>query len=476
MPDAAELLEAPDPLVGTLIRESLLVCEPRESLRDAARKMVERGASSTVVPLDRGQLGILTDRDLRAKVVAEGLSLETPVCQVLTTPIVTAREDQLSSEALLQMIEHGIRHLPVLAATGEVVGVLTDIDLLAAESRAPFLLRRTIANARGAPELREAALQLNPAVVGLHEGGLAPTHNSAVISIICEALMRRMIELTLEAKGPPPTEFAWLSLGSHGRREAVPSSDVDSGMTWDGGDASTATYMHDVAAQVDGLLAAAEFKADPRGVTASGSVMTYPATEWRTTIDRWFEEPTEATLMATSILLDGRSIYGPDEAFGVFAAIRSARNRDRMLRLLLRVALVHRPPTSLFKDVVVEHSGAHRGSLNVKHGGLIPIIGIARYAGLVAGCESTSTLTRLQAAGADGVLEEASTETLVEAYRLLVRLRIDHQVRQLQAGDEPDNYLDPKRLNPLTRRFLGEAFRLVASIQKKLATELEWLT
>jgi CBS domain-containing protein len=232
--------------------------------------------------------------------------------------------------------------------------------------------------------------------------------------------------------------------------------------------------MHDIAAQVDELLVATGFRKDRRGVTASGSVMTRPAAEWRRTIEAWFDEPTEAKLMATCILLDGRTIRGPSDAFGVFSAIRGARYRDRMVRLLLRVALVDRPPTGFLRDLVVEHSGEHQGRLNIKRGGLMPIIGVARYAGLVAECRSTSTVARLEAAGAAGVLVESDAATLGEAYRLMVALRMDHQVRQLQAGEDPDDYLDPKELDSLTRRYLRDAFRLVTTTQKKLATELDW--
>ena len=133
-----------------------------------------------------------------------------------------------------------------------------------------------------------------------------------------------------------------------------------------------------------------------------------------------------------------------------------------------------RPPTGFLHDIVVEHSGAHRGSFDIKRGGLLPIVGIARYAGLAAGPKSTSTVARLQAAGAAGVLRESEAATLEEAYRLMTALRMEHQVRQLEAGTDPDDYVDPKALDALTRRYLREAFRLVASTQKGLAAGLTW--
>jgi CBS domain-containing protein len=216
-----------------LITERPVICEPSVSLREAARRMVETGASSVMVGLEDGEFGILTDHDLRSRVVAQGLSLDSPVRDVLTTPVFTARADQPAAELMLAMLGHGIRHLPVLSATDEVLGVVTDRDLLAAQARTPFVLRRAIADAANPEELGEAGARLNSTVIALHQGGLAPGQISAIISVVVESLIGRTIELAVETAGPPPTRFAWLSLGSHGRREAVPSSDLDSGMVWD---------------------------------------------------------------------------------------------------------------------------------------------------------------------------------------------------------------------------------------------------
>jgi CBS domain-containing protein len=471
---ASELDTAQQP-AQTLIREQPAICEPNVPLREAARSMVEAGASSVLVGLEGDEFGILTDHDLRSRVIARGLSLETPVRDVLTTPVVTARADEPATELMLAMLDHGIRHLPVLSATNEVLGVVTDVDLLTAQAGTPFVLRRAISDATNEDELRDAAAGLNHTVVAVYQGGLAPAQISAIISVVVETLIRRMVELAVEAAGPPPTGFAWLSLGSHGRREAVPSSDVDSALVWEdrGGVAATA-YMHGIAERVADLLATTGLKSDTHGVTASGSLMARPAGEWRETIGRWLDDPTDESLMAISVLLDGRTIRGPSRAFGVLSSTREARDESRLLRLLLRLALARRPPTGFLHDIVVEHSGEHRGSLDIKHGGLMPIVGIARYAGLAAETTSTSTVSRLQAAGAAGVLPESDATTLEEAYRLMTALRMEHQVRQLEAGIEPDDYVDPKTLNALSRRYLREAFRSVASTQRALAAVLAW--
>jgi CBS domain-containing protein len=121
---------------------------------------------------------------------------------------------------------------------------------------------------------------------------------------------------------------------------------------------------------------------------------------------------------------------------------------------------------------VVEHSGEYRGLLDLKHGGVNPIIDLARWAGMAAGVTSASTHERLRAAAAAGTLSGADAHTLQDAFDLINGLRLEHQVEQLRAGRAPDNYINPETLSRLTRTYLKDAFRAVASIQKQVTAEL----
>jgi CBS domain-containing protein len=462
--------------VRALIREQPIMCDPNVPVRDAARLMVEAGASSLLVRLDGDDFGIVTDRDLRSRVVAEGIAGDVPVSRVMSAPAFTIGPELNAADVLLAMLDRGIRHLPVLSARGEVLGIVNDMDLLAAETRTPFVLRRAIADARGVEDLGRAARRVNPTLIGLHQVGVPPEQISAVISVVQDALVRRAIELAIASQGPPPREFAWLSLGSHGRREGVPSSDVDSGMVWaDGEGPDPAPYMRALGGQVIETLAATGWRSDAHGVTARGPFSSSSVADWQRTIRHWLDHPLDdSVLMAISVLLDRRTVYGPDDAFDALATLGAARERPAIGRLLRRRALADKPPTGFLRDIVVEHSGEHRGSFDIKRGGLLPIVDIARYAGIAAGATVTSTRLRLRAAGEAGTLPETEAETLEEAHDLFAALRLEHQVRQLEAGVPPDDHIDPKLLNPLTRRYLRDAFRAVASVQKALSTELAW--
>ena len=154
------------------------------------------------------------------------------------------------------------------------------------------------------------------------------------------------------------------------------------------------------------------------------------------------------------------------------AAFAEARSRPRLLRLLESFSLAHRPPTGFFRDFVVEHDGAHRGKLDIKHGGLLPIVDLARSAALAAGVAAASTPARLDVAEAGGTIAPTDVGVLRDAFDLITDLRLQHQVQQLRNGEAPDNHIDPSALSPLARSYLKEAFRAVARLQKGLMADI----
>jgi hypothetical protein len=196
-------------------------------------------------------------------------------------------------------------------------------------------------------------------------------------------------------------------------------------------------------------------------------------TAWRRAARSFLDDPDQDNaLVLVSVLVDSRAVWGQEAEPLIAETFRLARARQRLLRLLAEFAIAHRPPTGFLRGLVVEFSGEHRRRLDLKTGGIVPIADIARWAGLAAGVTCASTTARLAAAGEAGMLTAFDALTFQEAFELVCQLRLDHQVAQLQAGVEPDYFLPPSELNPLTRSYLKEAFRAVTSVQRHISTDL----
>jgi CBS domain-containing protein len=468
-----------DQPVGSLLRMPAVVCGPDTSIREAAQLMTAAPTSSIVIELGGGELGILTDRDLRTRVLAEGLPGDAPVSAAMSTPAYTCAPDRLGGEVLLEMLDRGFRHFPVVSGSGEVLGIVEDLDLVAVQSRSSFFLRQRIGLAESVDELATATRDLWPTVIAMHDAHVAAATIMAISAVVVDALTRRLLELAVDELGEPAAEFAWLALGSQARREVVPSSDIDSAIVWfgDEAEAEVRPQLHAIATRVVEGLEACGLRQDSHGASASNVVFVRSLASWKHASQSWIADPTqEKALLLSSVLVDSRPVWGVHTGTPVADAFRPASDHPALLRLLARYALSYRPPTGFFRGLVVEHGGEHRGRLDLKHGGVIPIVDLARWAGMAAGVTTASTTERLRAAGAAGTLSQGDAHTLADAFDLIARLRLDHQVSQLRAGETPDDYVDPGALSSLTRTHLKEAFRAIATIQKRVAAELGGVT
>lgn len=440
--------------------------------------MVEAGATCVVVDLD-DRLGIVTDRDIRTRVVAAGAGPDTPLSDVMTAPAWTVSADRTGTDALLEMLDHGIRHLPVLAPGRRLVGVLDDVDLMANERRAPFRLQASIARSPDVAAVTQAAAELPDTVIALYDAGLPAAAIGHTIASIHRTVTRRLIELAHQELGPPPVPYTWLATGSFGRFEPFPSSDVDSAIAWEGpdDDPELRRAMTALAERVLEGLAACGFKPDTKGAVASSPLFARSIEAWEGAARSWVENPDrDRGLMLLCVVVESDPVWGATAVANHLAAVFARTpDRGRMLHRLAAAALAERPPTGFLRHFVLHSSGERKGVLDIKRRGLLPIEALARWSGLAAGVSAASTHARLKASLAAGTLSSEDAAILRDAFELFCALRMEHQVEQLRAGEEPDDLIDPKDLTPLTRTSLKEAFRAVALVQRGIALELGFL-
>ena len=188
--------------------------------------------------------------------------------------------------------------------------VLPDDEGLLAAPESNLLVRRlAIANASDFDQLKEAARGLRTTAVSLHDAQAGPARASAVISNLADSLTRRSIELSIRELGPPPCPFSWIALGSHGRQEAVPGSDVDSALAWDSDeeDGDAKSYMLSLGSRVCEELARCGLAADKRGASAGGDLFVRPTGEWRRLIRELHQRSREGQGVDRDLALSGRS-------------------------------------------------------------------------------------------------------------------------------------------------------------------------
>ncbi|MGE5227470.1 MAG: putative nucleotidyltransferase substrate binding domain-containing protein, partial [Planctomycetaceae bacterium] len=458
--------------VGSLLRRAPVTVDPRATIAEAARRMSDERVSSLLLAMPDG-LAIVTDRDLRTKVVAGGVAPERPVLDIATRPVRTIDAGALAGDALTEMVASGVHHLPVLEH-GRVVGVVTDTDLMGLGRHTPFSIKSAIARARSREDVTAAAGELPEVVAALVETHADPVDVSRVIALVIDAVTERLVDLGIADLGDPPAPFAWLALGSGARHEQALGTDQDHALAYGAGAAEAVEpYFAALAVFVTDGLADAGVPRCRGDAMAVHPTMRRSLEEWDARFRGWMDQPDVDASILSSIGFDFRRQAGTLEAEPVLdAAVAAARGHPAFLKMLGRRALALRPPTGFVRDLVVQSHGEHAGRLDVKHGGITIVTNLARAWGIAAGTTEKGTLPRLDAAVAAGELDGSLATELAQAFHFLWDVRLQHQAAQVRAGAPADDFVDPAALGAFQRSGLKEAFRVVRTAQRLLASQL----
>ncbi|MGE2714819.1 putative nucleotidyltransferase substrate binding domain-containing protein [Mycolicibacterium litorale] len=451
--------------VGELVDSEVLTVCPQTTVRDAVIEMTRHKVSYVLIRLPDSGLGIFTDRDLRTRVVAAGLPVDVEISRVMTAPARTVTADLTTETVLMEMLESGVRHMPVLTGRGDVVGVLEDADLLAASARQSFTLRRAIGSAVDAHELQRVGQRVRRLPGEVFRNGTKASATSAILSVVVDSLVRRALEIAVAESGGDADGFAWLTLGSVARREAMPSSDVDTALSWRDELFSRADGLRAVAARTHSILDGCGLPSDRNGAVATAPGFSRPASQWRAASQGWLDQPLrDHGLIMSSLLIDARVVWGDPALHTAATAYRRLRDHPEALRLQLLDALSGRVRTRSLRDVLARRSG----TFDLKSHAMTPIVNLARWGGLTAGLTTATTPARLAAAAHARAISTQDATTLSDVFVMLQRLRMAHQVDQLAVGHTPGDVVTMSELSPLNRSLLNEGLREIAAVQRRV--------
>ena len=449
--------------VTSVTRSKPLFCDPATTAQEAAKIMIAEKRSAILVrgPDGQGIAGIVTDVDLRNKVVVGGVSRHAPVTQIMSSPVHTIGAEVLAPEASIAMMTAGVNHLPVLGADGEVVGILSASSLMSLESRSPFALRREIMAARTEDEVVEAASDIPQLFVDLMTARLDAPSVTRVLTVFHDTLTARFLELAVERLGEPPVPYAWLAFGSAARMELTLASDQDNGLAYDDtDDPAVEDYFRVLATAVNGGLERCGLPRDPHGVLARRRAWRMTLSQWKAVFEACLDGRDLDRMARASVAFDYRQIAGELYVDKVLSdVLREVPQHKGFLSGLVQLGTKVRPP--------LRFRGRLEGSIDIKKSGLVPVQNLARYYAFASGITAAPTLERLIAVR-DVVGESVESERVLrEAFTGMQHVQLRHHANHLRNGRPVDNVIETWTLPPLTRASLQEALREVAGAQKR---------
>jgi len=458
--------------VGDLIARPPVTVGIEADVLTAARQMDRERVSSVLVLGEPGAdgaparpLGILTDRDLRGRVLAAGRGPETPVREVMSSPLETMDATLPTSEALLHLLRRGIHHLPI-ERDGEVIGVVAHTDLLRHQRHGPGALLKKIEKTSDAAGLSGYAEDVAAMVDSLHRGGLGATEIGRLVAALNDALISRLLDLAQRELGSAPCDFAWIVFGSEGRQEQSFLTDQDNALVYaDGGGDAAAEYFAGLAKRAVDDLVTVGFPPCAGGFMATN--WCDPRSQWLERFEQWIRRPEPEALMKAANFFDFRTVHGGLE-LELLEEILDQSGRQRLfIAHFAKAAMEMRPPLGFLHRIREDAQG-----IDLKASVIMPVVGLARVFALEAGEHGGSTLRRLLVAQRARIVSEDGYELLTEAFRFAFTLRLRTQLEQRRRGEEITNRVRLDDLTPAERRHLKEAFVAVHRMQSATAQRL----
>ena len=463
--------------IRKLIRQNIVSASPHISIQQAAVLMTEKRVSSLVLVTDNPSedkspiVGLLTDRDLRKRVIAKGLPLSTCVENIMSTDIICLQASSYAFDAMLTMMRHNLHHLPILDRHTPV-GVVTVADLIRYESHGSVYLvgdifrQKTVENlAAISPKIRQLFVQLVNEDANSHTIG-------AAISRMGISISQRLLQLGEKELGPPPVPYCLLALGSMARDEMTIVTDQDNAFVLDDAfDPDTHDpYFKALARFLSDGLDQCGFPYCTGDIMATNTQWRQPLSVWKTYFTDWIDTPDPEALLHASIFFDLDGIFGETGFAGQLRQLvmDKAKDNRRFLACLARNALLRRPPLGFFRKFVLEHDGRHQKTFNLKRRGTAPVADLARVHALACGAIPLNTEERLAHVKETPLLAEGVGDDLLDALELISVVRIRHQARQVEADISPDNNVIPETLSSFERNHLKDAFQIISQAQSFL--------
>lgn len=447
------------------------------TIQDAARKMSRDGIGSLLVyaPEEPGEyIGIITDTDLRKKVVATGLDYRQPVSMIMSSPLITVLSQSVCFDVLLKMMSTGIHHLGVERG-GRLVGVVTSHDIMLLQGNSPYYLFKEIIAQREIRGLYPLAQKIPDIVRNLIKEGGKAGNITRMISILNDHILQRMLQLLEKEMGPPPVEYCWLIMGSEGRREQTFKTDQDNAIIYLDPESEelalkAKSYFKEFADRAIHHLVNCGYPLCKGEIMATNPKWCQPLSVWKEYFKKWVLNPDPTELLHATIFFDFRCGFGNEKlAQDLRVYLNQLAGKEAVFTFHLgRQCIANRAPLSFFNNIIVEKNGEHKNRLNLKTRGLTPFVDFARVLALKYGVSETNTLARLEALVKEQHIRDDLYAATIEAYELQMQLRLVHQLTLIEQGILPDNYIDPALLTELEQRMLKDAFGVIERVQNFL--------
>ena len=423
------------------------------SIRDAAITMKADKSKSLLVRRS-DEVGIVTIADLREAIITR-LPVDSPVGELATYTLVTLGPDDFLFNALLTMTRHNINRI-VIRDHDIIYGVLEQIDLLSYLSNHSQLIAIQIERAASKQDLQRASRDLINVIHDLHAKGIKPRYMMQLVSELNKKILKKLYNLL----APPALlmNSCLLVMGSEGREEQILKTDQDNAIILR--DGFQLPELDAIVQEFTASLLDFGYPKCPGNIMVSNPYWTKPLSAFKAELVQWIRFPSEESQMRFAIFFDAMPIAGDTSLFKELRDIMFGLLNDNnaFYTHFARATRAFETPLGFFTNFVVEKP---RDELDIKKGGIFPIVHGIRSLALEYRLEQNNTIERIKALNQMRLFDHQFAIELIEAFAYMSALRAKAGLQKIKLEMPQDNYINPKELNTLERELLRDSFKIV---------------
>lgn len=453
--------------------KKIISCLASTSAQEVAEIMLNKNVGAILVVEETLPIGIITDKDLRNKIVTGAYPITTPASVIMTAPVITYPTRMTITQAQMAMMKSNISHLCITkdgTTNSKAVGMLSKHDVMVSIGNNPAVLLRAIKRSKKFKKIKLIRANITQLLQGYLDQNIPMTLTSKIISELNDACTKQVIAIVLKKMdSPPPVNFSWLALGSQGRSEQLLQTDQDNALIYEDVaeelEAATKKYFLDLATRINKGLFEIGYEYCPAEMMASNPNWCLSLSDWKNRVHHWITNTGKNEVLLSFIFFDYSLSYGDNELVNNLSdfIFEDVKANPTFYIHLVSGALQSQSPTGFFREFLLEQNGAHKDFFNIKNRALMPLADAARVLILSHSIKSISNTSERFEKLAE--LEPTNSELYLAcaySYKALLKFRTKQGLLHNDSGQ----YISLDTLSKAEKIKLKSTFKTIKELQE----------
>jgi len=435
-----------------------------ETIHNTVTRLIDNKVESMLVERADGEIGIVTDSDLVKKAMYNRLDLDEPVGKIATYGLESIKATDFLFNAQLIMSKKKLKRLLVMR-DDDIVGTLDIVSLNSFFASHTHSTSNLIDNAVSIEELKEASKRFIKTIRALYEKGVKVRYISKLVSQLNEKLFEKLFELT--APEELKEHSSLIIMGSEGRSEQILRTDQDNALILSDDIEMEREKILEYTKSFTQYLSDFGYPLCDGNIMVSNPFWVKTKSEFKDTIFDWITKPSEEGFMNLAIFYDAIAITGDNQLLDEIKeyVFHVCNNATTFYPYFAKPILSFETPLSMFSDFVVDKD-KHKDELDIKKGGIFPIVHGVRSLAIEKQIKESSTFERLKILHNMGLIDEEFKNEITESFNFLLALRLKFRLEKTDSHEELDNYINPSKLSILEKDLLKDSLKIVNKFKK----------